>query len=179
MRLFIAVNFDDEIKNWLLDIQARIKAQSGRGNFSRPENLHLTLVFLGNTSEDQVPLIRKAVHDAAAGQKAFTLGFNRTGCFRHSNKELWWIGAGEADPGLPSLNDLRQRLIGGLRAAGIGFDERPFNAHITLGREIKHSASIEAPTERITIPVNRISLMNSENIQGVLVYTEISGQDLK
>lgn len=178
MRLFIAINFDDEVKGRLLDIQARIKVQSYRGSFSRPENLHLTLVFLGETPEDQTPLIRGAVSNTAAGQGSFNLVFNRAGCFRHSNKELWWIGADDADPGLRPLVELRRRLGDELKAASIVFDDRPFNAHITLGREIKHDAPIEAPAGHIAVPVNRISLMKSEHIRGVLTYTEIFGQDL-
>jgi 2'-5' RNA ligase len=178
MRLFIAVNFDSEVKERLLDIQARIKAQSCKGNFSRPENLHLTLAFLGETPEDLAPLIRKVVGDAAAGQGSFTLDLNRVGCFRHSDKELWWIGADDAGSGLRPLRELRQKLTAGLKMADIFFDDRSFNVHITLGREIRHTAPIKVPAGIVTIPVNRISLMRSGHIRSILTYTEIFGLDL-
>ena len=49
LRLFISVNCDDKVKKQLLSVQDKIKAQSVKGNFSLPENLHLTLVFIGET----------------------------------------------------------------------------------------------------------------------------------
>ena len=179
MRLFIAVNCDDETKRLLLSVQEKIKSQSLKGNFSRPENLHLTLVFLGETPEEQVPAICSAIKEALRPPASpFTLAFSQTGCYRHSNKELWWIGAGHSDPSLGALKNLRQRITGGLSTAGAAFDDRPFNPHITLGREIKHNAPIVIPQQEINFSVNRISLMKSERSGGVLVYTEVFGQDL-
>jgi 2'-5' RNA ligase len=177
MRLFIAVNFDDGVKSRLLAVQSQIKTQSFKGNFSRPENLHLTLIFIGETPEDRVPAIGSII--AALRRPPFTLDFTRTGCFTHRGKELWWIGADRACPGLRALEELRRRVTAGLVQAGVDFDDRPFNAHITLGREIKHAAPIQVSAGRITVPVNRISLMQSAHIRGALVYTEIAGQDLR
>jgi 2'-5' RNA ligase len=177
-RLFIAVNCNDETKNLLLSVQDKIKSQSVKGNFSRPGNLHLTLVFLGETPDDQIPAICSSIEEAMRPPvPPFTLSFSQTGCFRHSNKELWWIGAEHA-PSLDTLKNLRQRITAGLSAKGIAFDNRPFNPHITLGREIKHNAPIVLPEQEIIFPVNRISLMKSERSGGALVYTEIFGQDL-
>jgi 2'-5' RNA ligase len=176
MRLFIAVNCDDETKKRLLSVQDKIKSQSIKGNFSRPENIHLTLVFLGETPEGQVPAICSAVKEAMRPPASpFTLAFSQTGCFTHGGKELWWIGAGHCGPSLDILKNIRQRITGGLSAAGVAFDDRPFNPHITLGREIKHNAPIVIGQQEITYPVSRISLMKSERSGGALVYTEIFG----
>jgi 2'-5' RNA ligase len=160
MRLFVAVNFDDAVKSRLLETQGRIKAQSLKGNFSRPENLHLTLVFIGETPESQVQQIVSILENALL-PAPFTLEFSHTGCFTHSKKELWWIGADKNDPGLRHLSGLRDRITSGLAEAGVKFDGRPFNAHITLGREIKHAAPIRLPDERVTVKISRVSLMNS------------------
>jgi 2'-5' RNA ligase len=177
-RLFIAINCNDEVKNLLLSVQDKIKAQAVKGNFSRPENLHLTLVFLGETPEDQIQAICSAIKETMRPPVApFTLSFSQTGCFRHSNKELWWIGAENA-PSLDTLKNLKKRITGGLSVMGVSYDSRPFNPHITIGREIKHNAPIVLPVKEINFPVNRISLMKSEHSGGALVYTEIFGQDL-
>jgi len=179
IRLFIAVNCNDETRKLLLSVQDKIRAQSLKGNLSRPENLHLTLVFLGETQEDLVPAICAAIKEAMRPPVGpFTLAFSQTGCFSHSGKELWWIGAQQTDPSLDILKDIRQRITGGLSAANIAYDNRPFNPHITLGREIKHNMPIVLPQQEIALPVNRVSLMKSERINGVTVYTEIFGQDL-
>jgi len=179
VRLFIAINCTEQTKNLLLSVQDIIKAQSNRGSFSRPENLHLTLAFIGETPEEQVPEICSVIKEALQQPIApFKLVFSKCGCFRHSNKELWWIGADRADPFLGILKHIRQRITGGLSAKGFVFDNRPFNPHITLGREIKHDAPIIIPEQEIIFPVNRISLMKSERIKGILVYSEVFGQDL-
>jgi len=185
IRLFIAVNCNDTTKKLLLAVQDNIKVQSLKGNFSRPENLHLTIAFLGETREEQVPAICAAIQAATQPPIVpFTLNFSQTGCFRHSGKELWWIGANQTDPSLDILKNLRQRITGGLSAANIAFDDRAFKPHITLGREIRQGASamrhapIELPQQEIALAVNRVSLMKSERINGATVYTEIFGQDL-
>jgi len=178
-RLFISINCNDETKSRLLSVQTKIKSLSLKGNFSRPEIIHLTLVFLGETPEGQVPAICSTIKDALRSPIApFTLVFSQTGCFTHSGKELWWIGAENADPSLGTLKNLRQRITGGLSAKGVAFDNRAFNPHITLGREIKHNTPIVIDRQEIIFPVNRISLMKSERLNGMLVYSEIFEQDL-
>ena len=174
MRLFISVNCDDKVKKQLLSVQNKIKSQSVKGNFSLPENLHLTLIFIGETSADIIPLIASVIDKALKTSVApFTLGFSATGCFTHSNKELWWIGTEHNDPSLGILKSIRGRIAEGLLSEGVTFDNRAFNPHITLGREIKHNSPIIIPKQEIIFPVNRISLMKSERVGGVLTYTEI------
>jgi 2'-5' RNA ligase len=178
-RLFIAVNCDDKIKKQLLSVQERIKTLSLKGKFSLPQNLHLTLVFIGETPDDKIQLISSVIEKALKPPVApFTLTFSEVGCFKHSNKELWWIGTDRNDMYLDTLKIIRQRITSALSLEGIRFDNRPFKAHITLGREIKHELPIIIPKQEIIFPVNRISLMNSEHVNRVLTYTEISGQDL-
>jgi len=178
MRLFIAVNFGDEIKSKILKVQELLRSQSTRGNFTRPENLHLTLAFIG---EIQGEPIEEKLKDLCTiieniDSPPFDVPFNRTGCFTHSRKELWWIGA---EPGvLGSLKAIHSKLIRDLPDAGFPVDERPFNAHITLAREVKHLEPIVLACPEIILKVNRVSLMKSERLKGVLTYTELMGRDL-
>jgi len=178
-RLFISVNCDNKVKAQFLSVQEKIITQSIKGNFTLPQNLHLTLVFLGETPEDKIPLISSVIDKALQPPVApFTLTFSTIGCFKHSNKELWWIGTEHNDTRLDILETIRQRIAEGLFSKGVSFDNRPFNPHITLGREIKHTSPIIIPKQDIIFPVNRISLMKSERIKGILTYTEIFGLDL-
>ncbi|MDR2576128.1 MAG: RNA 2',3'-cyclic phosphodiesterase [Treponema sp.] len=178
-RLFISINCDDKVKAQLLTVQDMIMAQSVKGNFSLPENLHLTLVFIGETPEDKIPLIATVIEKALTPPlDPFTLTFSVTGCFTHSKKELWWIGTDSNVPSLNVLKTIRERIADGLFSEGINFDNRPFNPHITLGREIKHVSPIIIPKQEIVYPVSRVSLMKSERVRGVLTYTEIYGHDI-
>jgi 2'-5' RNA ligase len=181
MRLFIAVNPNGETRDALVALRDRLRGKAAAGNFSRRENLHLTLAFMGETPESQLSLIREIIGDPglSTGEDPFRLNLCRTGCFRHSGKELWWIGPAEDDPGLPRLLTLRERLAAALERSGIGFDKRAFRAHITLGRDIRGIPADRAPgPEGIPFELNRLSLMKSEHAGGLLVYTEIFGRDL-
>jgi len=178
-RLFISVNCDGEVKERLLSVQETIRAQSLKGNYSLPENLHLTLVFIGETPEEKIPLITSVIEKALKTPVApFSLVFTTAGCFKHDNKELWWIGADRNDPSLDILIEIRRRIADGLLSEGVIIDNRPFNPHVTLGREIRHDAPVTVPKQEIIYPVNRISLMKSERVNGVLAYTELYGIEL-
>jgi 2'-5' RNA ligase len=178
MRLFIAVNFDDQVKRWFLEAQAEIRAKSRGGNFSREENLHLTLVFLGETPGSRLPEIERIMGQSAGPPPE--LVFSGLGCFSRARKELWYLGA-EEGPGLERLREIREELCAGLLGLGLPFDPRPFRAHVTLGREIRRDTPVrEDPgwDERIGVPVKRISLMRSDHLRGLLVYTELFGREL-
>jgi 2'-5' RNA ligase len=177
VRLFIAVKFNDKVKNQLLRLQDQIREQSLKGNFSRSENLHLTLVFLGETPSEQVPHICSLMEESCKSFTPFSLNFHQTGFFTHSRKELWWIGADKTS--LLEIEKLHRKLTLGLKTAGINFDDRPFNPHITLGREIKRNQLIEITNEVVTVSINKISLMRSERINKVLVYTELESAEIK
>ena len=176
MRLFIAVNFDDAVRKRFLEIQTRLRSQCIRGNFTRPENLHLTLAFLGETPETKTASILQIIEDVQALPDAmpFEVSFNHTGCFTHSHKELWWVGANENCQALNRLKAIHSNLIKFLLDANFSVDNRSFNPHITLGREIKHTERIILNCDEIKVKVDHLSLMKSEHIGRVLTYTELS-----
>ena len=175
MRLFIAVNFSEETKKQILLVQEQLRSRAIAGNFSRSENLHITLAFLGETPESRLENIFRIID--AVDAPPFEICFNSTGCFVHSRKELWWIGADRNSPGFPVLHSVHRQLISRFADAGFAVDTRPFNAHITLGREVKHSGKIILDKPDIRVKISRISLMKSERLRGVLTYTEIFGKD--
>jgi 2'-5' RNA ligase len=83
------------------------------------------------------------------------------------------------------LLELRARLAEGLEglaaaspAGSFSFDRRPFNAHITLGRELRLREELAPFPVQLRAPVERVSLMQSEHREGRLVYTELFGRDL-
>ncbi|MCL2007377.1 MAG: RNA 2',3'-cyclic phosphodiesterase [Treponema sp.] len=174
MRLFIGVFIDDDTIVELQALQKQLEAQSYKGTFTRPRNLHLTLAFLGETPEGRLADLHRIIEEIDS--LAFELCFNRTGCFTHSKKELWWVGADREDPHLPLLKSLHHRLLTRFEEEGFPVDKRPFNAHITLAREVRHTQPIELDCKEIRVKVDRLSLIKSERVNGVLSYTEIYGK---
>ena len=182
MRLFVAVNLSEDIKSRLLEIQSQLRSRALRGNFTRPENLHLTLAFLGETPEGKLEKLFRMMEEIHRNQrfpqKPFDVVFNRCGCFTHSRKELWWIGADRDCPGLPLLEAIHGQLLELLDEGDFAVDKRPFSAHITLAREVKLRQPEVLDCPKITVRVDHISLMESGHIRGVLTYTELMRRQL-
>jgi len=176
MRIFLAVTFSNYIKMQILKIQEQLRSQVlkesfSRGSFSRVENFHLTVAFLGETPEEKLAILLEIMNKIES--TPFDLSFNCTGCFTHSRKELWWIGVDPACPGLHLIESIHNQLINYFIEEGFTPDTRPFRTHITLGREIKHAAPIVLDKPDITFKIDHISLMKSENRGGLLAYTEL------
>ena len=166
MRLFIAINFSAETKSRLLALRDELCAHSSRGNFSLPENLHLTLAFLGECDAKQTAAAKSAMD--AARFEPFHLTIERVGRFRRDGGDVFWVGVREDKPLLDLQRDLTEKLI----VAGFSLDKRKYNPHVTLGREVIADWSprrLEAFGEM----VSSIDLMKSERIQGKLTYTAI------
>jgi len=167
MRLFIAINFDDTTKDKIQEVQSKMKKIS-KGNYSKRDNLHLTLAFLGEISEDRVEDIKLAM-DAISVPK-MRLSFSEIGCFNHGS-ELWWIGIKKND----ELIKMQKNLVKSLREKGFEIESRKFVPHITIAREtrIKSKDQIVLENEFTSQEIHSIDLMVSERMDGNLVYRKI------
>ena len=165
MRLFIAINLEPSIKKELLDCISSLKKAAISGNFTREENLHLTLAFIGETSR-----IREA-ENALRGISAspFTLTLGKTGAFRRSGGDIFWVGLERN----PALMELQKQVTAGLANQGFDIEDRKYTPHITLGREVVLKSEPSIYPKSISMTVNRVSLMQSERINGALVYGEL------
>lgn len=164
MRLFIAINFDEETKKRLLDIQQKLKDNSKSGNFSRPENLHLTIQFLGEINGD-ISAIKSSIDKCF--NNPIDLEFSGTGKFRSN---LHWIGIKQN----PQLIHLYNSTYKELKRAGYKLDENEsFSPHITIAREVELKSKPDLSFDDFTMHATCLSLMKSERINGKLTYTEI------
>ena len=169
MRLFIAVNFDNETKGKILAVQERLRLRAPIANYTRPDNLHLTVLFIGET--ENVSAIRKMI--AIRFLKPFDITFDRAGTF---GRGLYWIGISD----VPELDALAEAFAEDAEAAGLPFDaKKAFTPHITIAREAVPAARPNLDFEPFTMHVDRVSLMKSERVRGVLTYTEVYGKSIK
>jgi len=171
VRLFIAINFNMETKNRLLALCDELRGVSSRGRFSLPENLHLTLAFLGECDAKQTTAI-KTLMDAVIF-KPFDITIDCIGRYKRDGGDLWWAGIYENG----DLLELHTNLTTGLLENGFVCDKRKFNPHITLGREIITKAQ-PRQIEPFSETVKKIELMKSERIGGKLTYTAIHGRNV-
>lgn len=129
LRLFFALWPDDSIRERLAEWTHAIHRESG-GRATRPENVHLTLAFLGSTDPALLPAIEGAA--ARVKPRAFTLTVDEAGYWRHN--QIAWAGAREVPPELAALvADLRAALLD----AHVPFDAKPFATHVTLIRKAR------------------------------------------
>ena len=170
MRLFIAINFGENELDAFEAARDRLRERAGRANYSRRENLHLTLAFLGEQPQARLPDARAAMLAAAAGSQPFTLRFERSGRFRREGGDIWWLGAADC----PALTALQSRLASELRARGFALEDRRFYPHLTLARRVFGAADPRSLLAgAVPCRVSGMSLMLSERPEGKLTYTEL------
>lgn len=115
-------------------VRARLHAESLRlsrllgGKPSKPDSLHLTLVFVGELENARLADLA-AVAERVTSPR-FELSLDREACWRHNH--IAHLGASQPPA---ALLDLVGRLSVNLKAAGIAFDARPFAPHVTLVRK--------------------------------------------
>ena len=164
MRLFIAIRPDRPVKKALLGVQDAWRRQGVRGNYTPPENLHLTLAFIGEYSDPDAVL-------AAMEELRFSpipLRLDRLGAF----DALWWAGFAEGE----ELDTLVRQLRRALAEAAIPFDRKRFLPHITLLR--KPVCPQGAALRAVQVPpaqmrAERLSLMLSTRGKNGMIYTEL------
>ena len=165
MRLFAAICLSPAVRDSLTERISVLRSQ-GSGTFTRPENLHLTLAFIGET--DRVEEAAAALHRAAVGG-SFSLMVETLGCF----DDLWWAGVRENT----ELERLALGVQNALRDAGFHIEKRPWRPHITLVRRWQgpHPQVVLTP---VSMQVREVSLMESERVDGMMIYTELFRAEL-
>jgi len=132
LRLFIAVNFPDDVKRTLgLFIRNLSKVPSDL-KWVEEKNLHLTVQFLGNVSEERVPVVSTALQNSVAGIAPFKLGLEGVGAFPSVERpRVLWVGfSGETAP----LLTLHRQVQREMRVLGFEPEKRKFSPHLTLAR---------------------------------------------
>jgi RNA 2',3'-cyclic 3'-phosphodiesterase len=134
MRLFIAADVPDAVREALAALQARISAALGRSGtlkWVKPEHAHLTLVFLGNVDDARVPAVVETVA-AAVDLPGFEVAFEGVGVFPpRGAPRVLWVGVGRGDR---ELVELQRMLASRIAALGLPLEDRPFHPHLTLAR---------------------------------------------
>jgi RNA 2',3'-cyclic 3'-phosphodiesterase len=135
MRLFVAVDLDDVARSAIAGEQRRVGAAMGDARSSlkwvKPDQMHLTLVFLGEVAEANAPTVVDAVSRPVAAAP-FAISFQRLGVFPdHGGPRALWVGVTDGEAELVALQrEIAQRT----GDAGITLESRPFHPHLTLGR---------------------------------------------
>lgn len=160
-RIFIAINLPKEIKEELLSCQKKFRNLPVR--WTKPENLHITLVFIGYTSQEEIERILKVAQETALKFSPFLIELNRIclGPTPERARMIWTEGKISRD-----LINLDKKLKEELAKEKISFDGKyPLKVHITLararGNELR-GIKIDERLNGLSFEVKSIDVMESE-----------------
>ena len=165
MRLFIAININEEFRDALAQAQETLYSSGMKGNYTPAENLHLTLAFLGEIAPDRVPVLRELLRRHLTGMADMALPCTVLGLFPGRILHL----APEAPE---SLLESQASLAGALRREGFSLEDRPFRPHVTLCRNCRLPDGIPE-IEPLTLAVSEAALMLSHRPDGILTYSPL------
>ena len=170
MRLFIAINFNENTKKAIQRIIDEVKKHSIQGRFVKDQHLHLTLEFLGDIPLTEVGKIKKVMDQVIA--EKFTMKLNEIGFFKGRDGQIYWVGI-EKNRFLLSL---QRQIHEALKSQSFVLENRTYKPHVTIGRRVKIRETyvpqkILDDIKHIRVDVDKIDLMKSEHVNGELVYS--------
>jgi 2'-5' RNA ligase len=167
VRTFIAVELDEELRDNLRHIQDRLAEQVAPGSvrWVRPEGIHLTLKFLGDTTVDQLEEVKAALARAAADVGPFTFTVTGLGCFPNSRRpRVAWVGIQELTGTLARLRDAVEEHVAPL---GFPTEKRPFSPHLTLGRVHRRASKSEVREIGEVVATSTIGIVDEMTVTSV------------
>ena len=182
-RLFISINLTPELLAALTDLQNQLQRQLAPQplRWARPEGIHLTLKFLGDTDTGRIEDIVRALQQSVEPHQAFELGIGGLGCFPDRRKpRVLWVGVQDPDERLRRLAASVDNAMSGL---GWKRENRPYTGHLTLARVKKYAnnqdkqalgellATVAVADTLGALPVQTIHLMRSQLRPDGAVYT--------
>ena len=178
-RAFIAIDLPASIRSSLAEAQEILKSFGFRVKWVRPQNIHLTLKFLGNIDPDNIDKIVAAMTLAAKDFTGVSLVVKEIGVFPDIRRpRVIWAGLN----GQPEiLENLQQTLDSHLADLGFPKETRPFKGHLTLGRVKGKIGSARMKTaidklkgfESQSFEINDIILFKSELRPTGVVYSKV------
>ena len=179
MRTFIAIELEEEVKDYLAEVQAETQKLCRKGNYVPKDNFHITLHFLGEIEEDDMEYLQDAMYETARRNRPFTLTLHKIGFFPRGNKGIMWAGLEKST----HLQRLFSTLEKSLEQQGFARERKGLSPHITLGREVEpHRSFVDVQKstkmEPMKVSVRSISLMESVRKGPKLVYVPLFRQNL-
>jgi len=180
IRAFIAIEIDSEIKKRLSKHIDKLKGAGADVKWVVPENIHLTLKFLGYIEEDTLPGLNKIISDAASNLESFNISIGNIGAFpSHKRPRIVYVCVEDKED---LLLKLYENLNKGVEVLGIKKESKKYVGHITLGRIrtqkniSKLTTALESETECFFgyEKINYFSLMQSQLTPKGPIYTKLN-----
>jgi 2'-5' RNA ligase len=150
LRLFIAIPLPTRVQRRLAEESDRLRLAGAPVRWVGPENLHITLRFLGEVAEAELLGLIDILKDVVPGVGGLELVARGLGAYPSlSRPRVVWCGVtGRDEEELEELQDLYRRLDRELGKAGFRRDRRSFAPHVTLGR-VRGTRNLDGLIERL------------------------------
>ena len=179
-RLFIALPIQESTRKQIIGILSDESFRKLPVRWTAPQNLHLTLQFLGDVNEKRIPDLKQILNRIRGPENPVQLHFTTAGAFPDAaHPRILWLGIERAE----SLIRIQQQITADLTRNGFDPDRKPFKAHLTLGR-VKEGCSVgNAPVSSLQerfgasvvddSPMDSIVLFESLLKPGGPIYTSV------
>ena len=186
IRCFIAIDLPDDVRDAISEAQARLKrAHVGvKVSWTKINNIHITLQFLGYVEETIIDKIKSALHTVAAQGGPFELSVQGAGAFpREDRPSVIWVGCDDTHGKLKALAHAVQEAT---QPLGFEPEHREFSAHLTLGRvkdprpDVALTSAIDSLKDNVfgALRVEAIHLVESQLHPEGSIYTKLSSHVL-
>ena len=179
MRAFVAVEMAAPLRLELAGAMQQLQRLAAPIKWVAPENIHLTLKFLGKVEDERVPEAIEIMKQCAEGIGPFELELKGAGAFPNLNRPRVLFVKAEDRP--PVMAELARRLDRRMTRAGVPKEDRPFRSHVTIGRvrrprpmpQVGENLASLAERNFGMMIVNRIVLIQSKLTPSGPVYTPV------
>lgn len=166
IRTFIGVELPGPVRAALADLVDKLTPRWPRRGIRwvKPDNMHLTLRFLGDTETGKLPALRAGLDEVAGGVSPFELQLHGMDCFPNAQRpEVVWVGLQDTEERLLPLQKGVEQMV---QSRGWKREKRPFRSHLTLGRVRGRTKPPEGEwmvePEELAFRVERVHLIESQ-----------------
>ena len=185
IRSFLAFELPPEIKNAVARVSDSLRKSTLDIRWVKVENIHLTIVFMGNTKTDHIDAIGQDIKKVCSQYGSFDISLKGMGCFPNKRRpRVLWLGL---DGDLVRMAQFRDDLQDQLKPYGIKVEKRKFMPHLTLGR-FRSSRKTESRLDEVLtnhgllncpfFPLNELILFKSDLKPSGAVYTKLEAWPL-
>ncbi len=180
-RVFCAIDLPHDVREKVLahSISLRKAVPEAQASWSKPDNIHLTVKFLGDIPQSRVGSLSTAAASASKGVESFPISVQGSGVFpTRGAPRVLWVGIEDLKE---KLGELYRRLEDECAKVGFNTEGRPFHPHLTLARLRKPeharalaAAHLEQKFEPVEVAVSELLVIRSELSSAGSKYTTIS-----
>jgi RNA 2',3'-cyclic 3'-phosphodiesterase len=171
LRIFIALLFSEKNKKKIYEYQKNVEQISKKGNFTSFNNLHLTMLYIGETELSIIEDIYEKLSEIVAN--SFSYKTKNIKYFQKSgNRKILYLSLKETY----KLQELYVKVVAKIKEVGLNFSNNKFTPHITLARQVL----LDEPYDELVFNVpeldldaTKLSVMESTRINGKLIYREL------